>query len=246
MIPIQVIEARRAYWDRYFERKLRKFFTGQHNKIARLKPSDLVQLRDDAIRIINEDKNTLVNIYIDFLTECVKEFGIMTYKDLRGEKIFSLFVLGMYSWIRSIATQRAGLLNAFSILTIRNIIKKGIEEGRTINDMSKTIKTMYLDQFSKKRAKRIARTETTNASNYGSLMGAKQSGVMVKKIWINTKDNRTRKTHIRAGSHKPIGLDEKFKVGKVLLSYPGDPSGPAEEIINCRCAVGYRRMDYGL
>jgi hypothetical protein len=34
-------------------------------------------------------------------------------------------------------------------------------------------------------------------------------------------------------------MDEKFKVGDAELMFPGDPEGPADEVINCRCAVGY-------
>jgi hypothetical protein len=34
-------------------------------------------------------------------------------------------------------------------------------------------------------------------------------------------------------------MDEPFTVGGASLMYPGDPAGPAEEVINCRCCVGF-------
>jgi hypothetical protein len=34
-------------------------------------------------------------------------------------------------------------------------------------------------------------------------------------------------------------MDEPFIVGESELMYPSDPEGPAEEVINCRCAVLY-------
>lgn len=47
-----------------------------------------------------------------------------------------------------------------------------------------------------------------------------------------TIDGRTRKTHFAAdGQRRP--LDGKFKVGRANLDRPGDPRGPAEEVVNC-------------
>jgi hypothetical protein len=94
-----------------------------------------------------------------------------------------------------------------------------------------------------KRAKKIARTEVCNVSNYGSLAGAKQTGLILNKIWIpTTSDNKTRPTHKKARFHPPISLNAYFKIGRANLQHPGDPDGPSEEIINCRCAIGYRRV----
>jgi len=34
-----------------------------------------------------------------------------------------------------------------------------------------------------------------------------------------------------------VGMNEPFLVGGASLMYPGDPNGPASEIINCRCVA---------
>lgn len=48
--------------------------------------------------------------------------------------------------------------------------------------------------------------------------------------------SRTRKSHRKVnGDVQP--LDKKFKVGDSWLMYPGDPSGEAKEIVNCRCTM---------
>lgn len=50
----------------------------------------------------------------------------------------------------------------------------------------------------------------------------------------STDDSRTRHTHRDAeGQRVPIG--EAFTVGGFSLRFPGDPSGPPQEIIQCRC-----------
>jgi hypothetical protein len=43
------------------------------------------------------------------------------------------------------------------------------------------------------RAARIARSEIVNASNLGSLAGAAESGVPLLKVWLSTRDSRTRR-----------------------------------------------------
>jgi hypothetical protein len=43
------------------------------------------------------------------------------------------------------------------------------------------------------RAARIARTETTMASNMGSMIGARETGEPMMKVWLSTRDSRTRR-----------------------------------------------------
>ena len=61
----------------------------------------------------------------------------------------------------------------------------------------------------------------------------------MKKEWLAAEDDRTRPTHADAGRGPPIGMDDTFRVGDSDLQFPGDPSGAAEEVINCRCTLGY-------
>lgn len=86
------------------------------------------------------------------------------------------------------------------------------------------------------RASAVARTEIVSASNAGSIGMVQLMGMQGFKVWQATEDARTRLTH----SHPPIGADgqrvrlsEWFQVGGARLFFPGDPSGPPEEIINC-------------
>jgi uncharacterized protein with gpF-like domain len=60
----------------------------------------------------------------------------------------------------------------------------------------------------------------------------------MQKEWIASGGERTRENHLLA-SGQTVSIDEPFVVGGDYLMQPGDPSGSAEEIINCRCAVGY-------
>lgn len=89
-------------------------------------------------------------------------------------------------------------------------------------------------------ARRIARTEVIGALNGGTLSGAQawqdESGESQVKTWIATDDARVRETH-DAADQQQQPLNEPFTVGGFPLMFPGDPSGPPQEVIQCRCAV---------
>jgi hypothetical protein len=82
------------------------------------------------------------------------------------------------------------------------------------------------------------RTETVRASNYGALAAAHDSDFEYEKIWIEVKDNRTRRSHRHSTGvgHEQRGLLDSFSNG---LMFPGDPNGPASETINCRCTIAF-------
>lgn len=121
--------------------------------------------------------------------------------------------------------------------------QKAIKEGKTpaerallVQEVSAHAATGEEGPFSMQRAVRVARTMSTAAANGGKMEGWKQSEVVTGKKWRSAGGSRTRKTHRKAnGQVKP--LDEPFEVGKSKLMYPGDPSGEAKEIVNCRCTM---------
>ena len=88
------------------------------------------------------------------------------------------------------------------------------------------------------RARVIAQTETHRAWQAGILASAlyyePQTGPGWVKEWHTEMDGRERPSHRRAdGQVRP--LNEPFLVGNSLMRYPGDPTAPADEVINCRC-----------
>ena len=85
------------------------------------------------------------------------------------------------------------------------------------------------------KAMRVARTEMAEAAGYGQRESARQSGVVKYKVWITSRDDRVRDSHASLDGQKRT-LDEPYSNG---LMYPGDASGKAEEVINCRCAESY-------
>ena len=63
-------------------------------------------------------------------------------------------------------------------------------------------------------------------------------------IWATCEDERVRPSHVECGEQGPVQLGKPFSNG---LLYPGDPAGPASELIGCRCwLVGASRQSHSL
>ena len=88
---------------------------------------------------------------------------------------------------------------------------------------------------------RIARTETTTASNFAAIKTAEQSDLVLDKVWISVQDNRTRITpydHFDMNNQKQE-LEKPFFVGGENIRYPGDAKASAGNVINCRCVIAF-------
>lgn len=90
------------------------------------------------------------------------------------------------------------------------------------------------------RAVVVARTETIAAFNAGRegafIQVQEDTGDQFEHMWLATADARTRPTH-RAADLQRVPLGQPFVVGDTFLARPGDPKGPAKEVIQCRCTT---------
>lgn len=90
------------------------------------------------------------------------------------------------------------------------------------------------------RAIVIARTESLSALNAGRYDAfravAEETGEDLELFWLATSDSRTRPTH-RAAEGQRVPVGSPFNVGGFDLRFPGDPSGPPQETIQCRCVT---------
>lgn len=123
-------------------------------------------------------------------------------------------------------------------------IERGIREQRDIPTITAAVNEILTATGSERwpnRARTVARTETLGAVNAGVFraaeLEAEQRGDPAPfKQWISTEDSRTRPTHVDADKQRTL-LREPFRVGGAQLLFPGDPQGPAQEVINCRCSL---------
>jgi len=121
----------------------------------------------------------------------------------------------------------------------RKRINKAIQRNVETNGSTADLVSELRRYVGGARATTIARTESQAAAQAGQLEVARNVGVVMKKVWVSAEDDRTRPAHNEADG-QTVDLDEPFIVDGEELMFPGDPSGSAANIINCRCAVVYK------
>jgi len=125
-------------------------------------------------------------------------------------------------------------VNATTQTRVARQLRTGLEAGEGLNELTKRI-TDVLDG-NRKRSQLIARTQTGGAVSTGRHAGMQTAGVELKS-WLSARDKNVRPSHRAAETKYAAGipLGQFFEVGSDRLMYPGDPSGSAAEIANCRC-----------
>lgn len=136
---------------------------------------------------------------------------------------------------------------------IKAVLTQAAEDGLGVSQTSILLRDQLTKQWgdiSTYRAARIARTETISAGNLGSLVGAKETGEPMLKVWLSTRDGRTRRrgrrqrfdhygTFPTGPDGEKVEMDEKFVKTGEGMDHPGDYSGSAGNTINCRCTQYY-------
>lgn len=147
-------------------------------------------------------------------------------------------------WAQSNAAKKVTSVSDTTRKRISDIIAAGVGDDKHPDEIARTIRDTM--DMSHRRALTIARTESHAAQMTGQHMSmeetSKELDMPMLKVWVCTQDQNTRDTHVKADGQK-VKMDDKFKVGEAELAYPGDPSGPPEEVINCRCAIVYETDD---
>lgn len=186
----------------------------------------------------------------DYLDECYEDGFVGAMYDLHGQGIPLCFPLDQEAMVRAVQTNSKisnGLYNKLgedvSALkkTIAAEVSRGISSGMTYAQVARQIKAKMTGIYNTPggalyRAMTIARTEGHRIQVQSAMDAcekAKDAGADIVKQWDSTMDKRTRKSHAHVDG-EIRELDEAFSNG---LQYPGDPSGGAAEVVNCRCAL---------
>ncbi len=122
----------------------------------------------------------------------------------------------------------------------RTSLAEGIAAGESQPELAQRVRDAV--GVTTPRARVIARTESHGARNVAAVATLQRfeaqyakPGVM-RKQWQATEDERTRHTHHEADG-QTVAFADSFTVGGFALAFPGDPAGPPQEVINCRCTT---------
>lgn len=120
-------------------------------------------------------------------------------------------------------------------------ITDAVNAGEDVDDVGRRVERVLEYSGSERwpsRARTIAQTEVTRAYGAGSIAGgieqSRVTGRMLRKRWDTERDERVRLSHRTVdGQVRDLGMP--FYVDGFPLMFPGDPMGPPEAVINCRC-----------
>lgn len=122
--------------------------------------------------------------------------------------------------------------------TTRKALRESLSDGIANRETLAELVARVGDVFENRRtnALTIARTETVRAYNWAATWAWGQAPEVEYVRWVTADDDAVRETHAAAeGQVRRLG--DAFEVGEARLEFPGDPNGPAEETINCRCVL---------
>lgn len=120
---------------------------------------------------------------------------------------------------------------------LRNEMTQAVLKGESQQQLAKRIERVM--QSGAYNARRIAQTERTRVQSQAAwdvMAQSEQLGVNMAKKWhakmVNTRDSHAALNGAIAPLHEPF-----HTIWGNSLMYPGDPSAPANEVINCHCGI---------
>jgi len=162
-----------------------------------------------------------------------KQVDVSGYDDIWAERFNRVS--------QQIAAERVTLVQGTAKATLVNVFKRLSSDPEFMTmgqrEGGKLLRQKF-SQYSKSQAERLIRTESTNAANYATLQSATDmfGQESLQKEWMTSVDGRERAAH-RFADGQIVGFKERFLVGGEQLFHPGDPSGSARNVVNCRCST---------
>lgn len=177
---------------------------------------------------------------------------------MKADPLFTLLLSTWSEWMRSYVIENLGYMITNVTLNTQNRInlalQDALEAGETRTQTMRRIFDYTLGEIGKRRARVIARTETTRATNEGKRKSAEDygnlgGGIVMYKKWIHIPTPGFREFHLAEGKEPPIPVNELFVVsnpkgGTNDMTQPGDASAPGNQTINCNCTTIYMSERY--
>lgn len=126
---------------------------------------------------------------------------------------------------------------------INEAILQGQSGGDSIEEIAQRVQRAF-EQMSDVRARRIATTTTTASFEAGQETAWEDAGA-AGTSWLSMRDSRVRGREEKSGHWaadgqiRPMGVPFQVRAGSgkplEALKHPGDPSGSASNVVNCRC-----------
>lgn len=196
--------------------------------------------------LVDKHQNKLFDSLKAHYRRVIPAFGALSLSQVKGRAFKASAEDALFDdladqWIHTEGLKRSKLIADTSEADVLKAISDGMDDGLGTAAIADAIQDVTgLSDF---RSETIARTETHAAANYASAEGVRQAqdklGVKMLKSWLPTLDSRTRQAHADMDGSEPIEMDDKFIVDGEEMDRPGDPAGSADNVISCRCTLGF-------
>ncbi len=227
-------------FNKYFreQRKIVMDYINSH--IVEVQKADSDYLNLNINELIDKLKRTqgnerIINNLESLLAKITTDTAKMSLKEILGSfdnvDVFRLVNTEAVDYAR----ERAGTLitgiDETTLEVIREKLIEAIEEGLSAQELADLIDENGL--FGEVRSLMIARTESSDAHNQGSLIAARESGVVDGKSWLLASDACEICEGIVDNTPNPIPLDDNF-FDADGEEYDAPPAHP-----NCRCTMTF-------
>ena len=243
-------------WQKAFEKELDKAEKRQSSKVRRYyknqyyKGSESFLSSGQTSFQLLFSTNELLKIYRDLYEDIglqfakwyARNFDKYIKKGVNPNQYIDEWQNSFASYGSAVGAERVTLVSGTAKKTLQKVTQNLMTDidfqNLGIAEKTRILRSQF-NRYSAFQAERLVRTEATSAANFATLKSANTifPAADMMKEWVASFDDRTRSTHAEAGASDPVPQNEPFMVGGALMMYPGDPSGPASEVINCRCSI---------
>lgn len=247
----------RSRFERIHKRKIYDALMEQlKDVLTEINPGVLDVMDQKIITIVsnNSIKKAFYNLYNDVGWTFYRSFKVTkSLEDIER----SLWDQTFEKVIEQETGERITLITDYSkeilINAAREALRQGQLDGLGTLEMERIMRRALTTEFQKMaryRSLRIVQTEVMSASNFATLQAGTHSGLNMRKVWLTApfgiaKTERHNEYQPGLGQQRPE-RGQPFNVGGVMMQYPGDPSGGASQIINCRCCLSWEPIEFNL
>ncbi len=193
----------------------------------------------NALIYANVMESQIKEMYSEIYTNLIQPQYKRTERSIKAEIDFNSIIT---QWLNDNAGYRIVSVHQTLIDSIIGVIEQGYNDNLSVAEITRNLQKSF--GWYKNQALRIARTETTTATNYAAVLASQNSDYELEKTWISVQDNRTRKPpqsvydHLDMNGVK-VDANAKFFTSGEEIDYPGDPKAKAGNVINCRCKIAF-------
>lgn len=187
-------------------------------------------------------------VALDYVNGNMAKIYTLNYNEFANQDINGYtFTLVNEQAVKDLATKDKNLLPkkkidipkdmAWNTKSINAEILQGLLQGENIDKIAKRL--THVTDMDRNSSIRNARTMVTSAENKGrqdSFEKAASDGVIMKRRWVATNDDRTRAAHVELDGVE-VDIDEPWENEYGEIMYPGDPNADPCNVYNCRCSI---------